>query len=81
MTKRDKWTHVDNDFLFRYKAEHVAKKYGISIRKVYELRNNRRRWGHVDGIAIDLRFMTEAQFAKKYDMSKRTMIRQREEKQ
>ena len=81
MGRPRKYTEIDNDFLFRRSAEQVAKKYGITVRTVYQIRDTRRRYGHVDVIAMDLQFMTEAQFDNKYDLSKRSMIRQREAKQ
>jgi hypothetical protein len=80
MGRPNKYPEIDNDTLYRYSAAHVAKVFGITVRTVYQIRDTRRRYGHVDGIALDLQFMTEAQFDKKYDMAKRAMIRLRESK-
>jgi hypothetical protein len=78
MGRARKYTEIDNDTLYRHSADYVARKYGIAVRTVYQIRDSRRRYGFVDGIALDLQFMTEAEFDKKYDMTKRAMIRLRE---
>jgi hypothetical protein len=65
-----KYDYIPNSELFQKPVWWIVKQYGITDRRVYEIRQNRKNRGDADDVLHDLYTMTPEAFQKKYQASK-----------